>query len=175
VSYVIGLAGLYVTYNLIFGLTTVPPVGISPVTTKGPFLTAATWNVAAINNNPFEYWITYDDPAYDSLMQKVSDFIQKPGSKDISVKEVFTEEMFQDLKAKMLESNWNQKENAVTMTEKAWNQNFKNRKIISGFIQDGLLGKKRLASMPDRVTNTINLADGTIAYRPTVINCYPGP
>lgn len=24
-------------------------------------LSIATWNIAAINNNPFEYWITYDE------------------------------------------------------------------------------------------------------------------
>ena len=32
-------------------------------------LNIATWNIAAINNNPFEYWITYDDnPVYQQLM-----------------------------------------------------------------------------------------------------------
>ncbi len=54
-----------------------------------------------------------------------------------------------------------------------WEKDFKKRKIISQFIKDGLLGKKRLASMPDRVTNTINTPDGVI-MRPTVINCYAG-
>ena len=28
--------------------------------------------------------------------------------------------------------------------------------------------------MPDRITNTINLADGGTTFRPTVINCYDG-
>ena len=32
---------------------------------------ASTWNVAAINNNPFEYWITHDDPDYLKLMSDV--------------------------------------------------------------------------------------------------------
>ena len=27
-----------------------------------PMLNVLTWNIAAINNNPFEYWITYSDP-----------------------------------------------------------------------------------------------------------------
>ena len=27
-------------------------------------VSAVTWNMAAINNNPFEYWITNDDPNY---------------------------------------------------------------------------------------------------------------
>ena len=28
-------------------------------------LRVATWNIAAINNNPFEYWITHDDADYN--------------------------------------------------------------------------------------------------------------
>eukprot|EP00980_Cylindrotheca_fusiformis_P012752 scaffold3118_cov64-Cylindrotheca_fusiformis.AAC.10 len=35
-----------------------------------------------------------------------------------------------------------------------------------------MLGSKRLASMPDRITNTINLDGGKQVYRPTVINMY---
>ena len=34
-------------------------------------LHVATWNIAAINNNPFEYWITHDDPAYNNMMDAV--------------------------------------------------------------------------------------------------------
>jgi len=37
----------------------VPPVG---------GLTAATWNIAAINTNPFEYWISHEDDRYNKLM-----------------------------------------------------------------------------------------------------------
>ena len=29
-----------------------------------------TWNIAAINNNPFEYWITSDDKNYNEMMKK---------------------------------------------------------------------------------------------------------
>lgn len=37
------------------------------------------------------------------------------------------------------------------------------------------MGSKRLASMPDRITNTINVEDGDgQVYRPTVINMYAG-
>ena len=46
--------------------------------------------------------------------------------------------------------------------------------ITTKFIKDGTLGKKRLASMPDRYTNTIITADSPprTVTRPTVINCY---
>jgi hypothetical protein len=55
-----------------------------------------------------------------------------------------------------------------------WDSDYKHRKIISGFIKDKLIGKKRLASMPDRYTNTITTLDQGIVTRPTVINCYEG-
>ena len=45
---------------------------------------------------------------------------------------------------------------------------------IQGFIKDGMIGKKRLASMPDRVSNTIITSDKKVVTRPTVINCYEG-
>lgn len=134
-------------------------------------LRLATWNIAAINNNPFEYWITMpEDPLYNDLMKKVSDFIEDPDDNDIQVKKVFTETMFQDLKKSMTDAGWA----GVNETTKFWNSDYKNRKIISGFIKDGELGKKRLASMPDRVTNSINTVDKGVVCRPTVINCYSG-
>ena len=42
-------------------------------------LVCSTWNLAAINNNPFEYWITHDDEAYNKLMDDVQTFIDEPG------------------------------------------------------------------------------------------------
>lgn len=59
----------------------------------------------------------------------------------------------------------------VDTTETYWNENIKNRKIISEFIKDEMLGKKRLVSMPDRITNTIATTAGDV-HRPTVVNCY---
>ena len=43
-------------------------------------LKTATWNIAAVNNNPFEYWVTHDDAAYNTLMQGVESFIDQPGA-----------------------------------------------------------------------------------------------
>ena len=48
------------------------------------------------------------------------------------------------------------------------------RKIISGFLTDSELGRERLMSMPDRVTNAIETAGGQVAYRPTVVSGYSG-
>eukprot|EP00605_Chrysophyceae_sp_TOSAG23-4_P001004 GSChrysophyteH1.ASY1.ANO1.1105.1 assembled CDS len=122
---------------------------------------SVTWNMAAINNNPFEYWITNDDPAYNELMKSVSKQIESPDSRteDVKVGEIFTTEMLDALIGKMKEKT-------------DWEGIDDTRKIFSGFLTDPVLGKKRLISMTDRVTNTIQLANGHVATRPTVINCY---
>jgi len=133
-------------------------------------ITAVTWNVAAINNNPFEYWITNEDPKYNDLMKSVSEFIENPGVNDIPVEDIFSDKMFEELATKMTSIGWT----GVEETRQYWQSDYKSRKIISGFVKDGKLGKKRLASMPDRVTNTIHTTDGENAMRPTVINCFGG-
>lgn len=130
----------------------------------------ATWNMAAINNNPFEYWITHEDPIYNKLMSDVSIFINKPEANDVTVSEVFSQTMFDDLVMSMKRIGWTD----TDQIENLWHSNYKNRKIVSQFIKDASLGKKRLASMPDRFTNTINTADKGVLTRPTVINCYSG-
>jgi hypothetical protein len=152
---------------------------IEPVTDipTPALLQAATWNMAAINNNPFEYWITYDkDDTYEKIMTDVAKFIKNPGDLDIAVERVFTPAMYEELavgmKAKGVSDADMEKVSVI------WNTDFKDRKIITGFLTDSVLGKKRLTSMPDRVTNTITGVDAsgqaTSILRPTVINCYEG-
>ena len=149
-------------------------VGGKAGTSNTTQLSVLTWNVAAINNNPFEYWITHHDAAYNQLMADVQTFISDPGERDVPVERVFTEAMFGELKASMTAAGWA----GVDDVEARWHAEYKGRKIISQFMKDPVLGKKRLASMPDRVTNTINAFDArgapTVAMRPTVINCYSG-
>ena len=130
---------------------------------------ATTWNIAAINNNPFEYWITYHEPQYNRIMSNVSTFIENPGDFDVPVSKVFTEKMYTELEESMKEAGWT----GLEETRKRWETEYKDRKVITEFIKDSLLGKKRLASMPDRVTNTIVTTDGA-TMRPSVINCYGG-
>mmetsp|Transcript_16733 Transcript_16733/g.45899 ORF Transcript_16733/g.45899 Transcript_16733/m.45899 type:complete len:514 (-) Transcript_16733:133-1674(-) len=135
----------------------------------GRKLAVTTWNIAAINNNPFEYWITYkENPEYEKLMINIENFLENPGDKDVPVKEVFTEEMFTKLDSRMTGVGWKS-------VRSYWESDFQDRRIVSGFLKDGLLGSKRLASMPDRITNTINVEsrDGQV-FRPTVINMFAG-
>ncbi|KAL7531592.1 hypothetical protein ACHAWF_003840 [Thalassiosira exigua] len=143
--------------------------GLAAMAASRRKLQISTWNIAAINNNPFEYWITYDEnPEYEKIMTGIETFLENPGTKDVPVSEVFTEEMFSQLGKRMDAVGWDN-------VRSYWDSDFKKRKIISGFMKDPLLGSKRLASMPDRVTNTINVAGSDEPVcRPTVINMYDG-
>jgi len=142
---------------------------------KAPYggLVVTSWNVAARNNNPFEYWITHDTDSsrYVKLMEGVEKFIEEPGDKDIPMSDVFTEDMFRELKGFMTNESWQ----GVDEVEKMWHNDYSKRNIISGFMKDNFIGSKRLASMPDSLTNTIHCASGAPnGYRPTVINNYAG-
>jgi hypothetical protein len=141
--------------------------GVSPARDLDT-LKLVTWNIAAINNNPFEYWITHDNAEYKELMRDVQAFIDEPAAGDVLVSAVFTPTMLGELQALMTKEGWA----GVDAAAAAFAQTYGSRPIVSGFIRDGELGKKRLVSMPDRLTNTINLQRGGLAHRPTVINCY---
>ena len=134
-------------------------------------LRVATWNIAAVNNNPFEYFITHDDPAYNKLMRDFEAFVEEPGDLDVTVSEVVDDAMFLELKDLMIHEGFDK----VEETAEYWKSNLKGRKIVSGFLKDAAIGSKRLCSMPDRVTNTINvLGSDEPVCRPTVINMYAG-
>jgi hypothetical protein len=132
-----------------------------------PQLNVATWNVAGINNNPFEYWVTYPDPAYNNFMQGVERIISNV-SEDVFVNKIFTDCMFSEL----MEELEVQKIPKLNLLTELWENDYRNRYAIHGYLKDKIIGEKRLASMPDRITNTINCADGTVLRRPTVINAY---
>lgn len=61
---------------------------------------------------------------------------------------------------------------ALQATRSRWETEFKDTRIVSGFLKDKSLGSKRLVSMPDRISNSIRVAHGGSVHRPTVINCY---
>jgi hypothetical protein len=130
-------------------------------------LTCVTWNVAAVNNNPFEYWVTHDDAAYLQLMQDVQAFIDAPTpEQDVEVAAVFPDAIFEELASVMATEGWT----GVIETRTLWQNEYSKRRIISGFMKDKQIGAKRLASMPDRLTNTIALVGGATVCRPTVIS-----
>lgn len=65
-----------------------------------------------------------------------------------------------------------EKWNGLEETKSQYLLNYQNKKIITEFIRNDLIGKKRLISMPDRLTNTIEMSNNELALRPTVMNCY---
>ena len=96
-------------------------------------------------------------------IEPVDDTILKINNDDL-------DKMFNQLSAKMNAVGWD----GVDEVRTIWEDDYRNRKSISEFIKDGMIGKKRLASMPDRVSNTIITSDKKVVTRPTVINCYEG-
>jgi hypothetical protein len=133
----------------------------------GRVLRVATWNVAAVNNNPFEYFITHHDPAYDQLMKDVEAFMDYPGENDVRVGDLIDDAMFEELLNEMRGAGFE----GVDATSAYWHARVKPRKIVSEFLKDKDVGAKRLCSAPDRVTNTITSLNETL-YRPSIINCY---
>ena len=49
-------------------------------------------------------------------------------------------------------------ENFYKDLQTRWRRDFSTRRIVSQFLRDNTLGKKRLVSMPDRMTNTIRVS-----------------
>jgi hypothetical protein len=105
--------------------------GLEMMKTMGRRLAISSWNIAAINNNPWEYWISYpEEPEYDQLMKKIEDFIVQPGDKDLPVHQVFTEDMFTKLDSRMTDAGWK----SVRLY---WENDFRDRKIVSTFLKAG--------------------------------------
>mmetsp|Transcript_10023 Transcript_10023/g.14362 ORF Transcript_10023/g.14362 Transcript_10023/m.14362 type:complete len:114 (+) Transcript_10023:264-605(+) len=77
-------------------------------------------------------------------MSDVESFLEAPGDRDVPVMDVFNEDMFSKLDGRMQQVGWES-------VRSYWDTDFKDRKIVAGFMKDKLLGSKRLASMPDRI------------------------
>lgn len=93
-------------------------------------LSITTWNVAAINNNPFEYWITVPDhPDYEKLMVDIEQFIDHPSAdQDVTVQQVFTQSMFEKLDQRFVNVGWKS-------MKSCWEEDYSKRKIISEFLK----------------------------------------
>eukprot|EP00292_Cryptomonas_paramecium_P013525 CAMPEP_0113663186 /NCGR_PEP_ID=MMETSP0038_2-20120614/996_1 /TAXON_ID=2898 /ORGANISM="Cryptomonas paramecium" /LENGTH=222 /DNA_ID=CAMNT_0000578173 /DNA_START=231 /DNA_END=896 /DNA_ORIENTATION=+ /assembly_acc=CAM_ASM_000170 len=136
---------------------------------------AVTWNIAAVNNNPFEYWVTHNDPAYNVLMADVQSVMDSPGEHDDELGSVMTDIMMDELCHDMAEAGiFSSISDSHHRLDQYWRRDLRPRKAISGFLADRSIGAKRLASMPDRITNTIRTADGPVLFRPAAVNCFHG-
>ena len=74
-------------------------------------------------------YIHLQDPEYNSLMKKVSDFIASPSAdKDIKISKIFTDKMFDQLSNQMKAVGWE----GVDEVKTIWEDDYRNRKSISG-------------------------------------------
>jgi hypothetical protein len=101
----------------------------SSMLASGRRLAITSWNIAAINNNPFEYWITTkENPNYEKLMINIENFLENPGDQDVKVNQVFTQEMFNKLDSRLEGVGWKS-------VRSYWENEFQDRNIISGFLK----------------------------------------
>ena len=96
---------------------------------------AASWNVAAVNNNPFEYWVTSPDPNYNIIMEGVQNFVSDP-ARDIQVNRIFTDDMFKELIQEM--SNMNLP--SLEKVENFWAEDYSTKLAVGGFLKDKSIG-----------------------------------
>jgi len=160
---------------------------------------ATTWNLAAINNNPFEYYSSSVAPpstasstrggsdddgnggnvTYDGFMIGVEKRLVGDAESP-SMASVMTEKMLDDLEGRVGAMDGVSVELARRCRE--YYAKRVDGKTCAEFLRDVELGAKRLCSMPDRVTNTVfgeivgggKGESGGRVCRPTVSNCYEG-
>lgn len=61
-------------------------------------------------------------------MTDIENFFESPGERDVQVSAVFTEDMFGQLEKRMNAVGWDS-------VRSYWDGDFKNRKIVSGFMK----------------------------------------
>jgi hypothetical protein len=133
---------------------------------RRPDIKVASWNIAAPNNNPFEFWSSHNSGDYDDLMVAVQKCMDTPPSDlDVPLVEVFPQFMYTEVRKEMELAG----ADSLEMLDEAWESNLKSRKAISEFLKDTSLGEKRLISMPDRMTTSIKTHCGKERFRPSPI------
>ena len=104
----------------------------------------STWNIAAVNNNPFEYWVTYPDAAYNDFMRRVEQIIASQD--ELVVNQIFTESMFSELIDELKALDFG----GLEPLRLLWRQDLSCRSAITGFLKDKALGEKRLTRYSPR-------------------------
>ena len=114
------------------------------------------------------------------MMASVERFLTNPDERDVRISTVFTEDMFNELESRMEARGWT----GLDKLRTRWSADFSGRRIIANFLQDRELSKKRLISMPDRVSNSPSVPQSTQAnrvftdqgsgVRPSIVSVYDG-
>ena len=139
-------------------------------------LRVSSWNVAAINDNPFEYYVTIDSGNgnndananaayaeqqrnYEQTMKKIDEKLLNCDEHDVRVRDIVSEEMLLDAKREILRErsdgglvlkDWTESECDAAIA--FFKTHFMERRILKDFLLDAEIGAKRLCSMPDRLT-----------------------
>ncbi len=101
---------------------------------KTSVLQSTSWNIAAVNNNPFEYWITNQDPAYNALIKGAQKFIESPLI-DFPIRSIFTDQMFSELQDEMR----SQKIPGTNELRSFWIDDYGNRMAVDQFLKDRMM------------------------------------
>ena len=107
----------------------------------------------------------HTDKDYEDLMTGVQHFIDDPDRPAECISDVFTQEMYDDLRHELLL----QGANRVADMDLIWSTDMKGREMVGGFLKDPSFGEKRLISMPDRVTSSLKTPSGQLIFRPSPI------
>ena len=131
---------------------------------RRPNFSVVTWNIAAPNNNPFEYWAMHSDAGYNGLMSALQQYIDNPGPNDPEIGSIFTASMYAELRDELARQGTPD----LDHLDLVWSE-MGSRRAIGEFLKDRSFGEKRLISMPDRMTGSVKLANGLAAFRPSPI------
>lgn len=133
-------------------------------------LRCTTWNIATINDNPFEYYMDSSNTSYSHMLNAVEKLIDMPSARECTLDECMPPRFISGLFAHMHKRPWY----GVDKVHELWENTLKHQFIVSDFLKNAEIGRKRLISMPGRMTNTVSTPSGK-SYRPSVISPYTGP
>ena len=133
-------------------------------------LRVVTWNIAAPNNNPFEYWAMKPSSGLDEVVAGFQQCMDHPESYDIKISDIFTPSMYQELRDEMIQCEIP----GCEQMDYPWMKEMLDLKMISGFLKDKSFGEKRLISMPDRFTSVVCTEKSKTQFRPSPISGFQG-
>ena len=99
------------------------------------------------------------------MMDSIHEWFTRPEMSDRMISSIFTENMYKTLRNEFAIQGIGN----LDKLDQIWYEDISNRNSISDFMTDISLGKKRLISMPERITSSIRTELGNVTYRPSAI------
>ena len=123
-------------------------------------LKVMSWNIAGINNNPWEYFVCLEDDNYNNLMSHIESFLTKTGKqmKVRSVLESIDSDFFGALQ-KLLSSDKLKAFNNLNFDALIKENVSKYLDLsIPDFLSNKFIGENRLISWPDRLLSLVSIS-----------------